>query len=157
MVIFEVLCQKLLTISISRKLGVSLCLGRLWNFLFSLLEIYQIILWLEILVLTLSDPWCFRHWCIDLLEVEFALNLLLIDVWDHVWWLNKRHRERWTHPNSKATLCLGWCKIHGNRIKLRTKSTFGIKWFNNYSIVFILFNLSKVLEVDGQILIIFVS
>jgi hypothetical protein len=88
----------------------------LWHLL--VLKFEQIVLWLEILVLALPDPRSFRHWSVYLLEIEFALHFFFVDVWNHVWWLDERHGEGWSHPDGETALCLWFAEVHGYWIKL---------------------------------------
>lgn len=118
------------------------------------LEFIQVILWLEILMLALPDPRSFRHWSVYLLQIELALYLFFIDVWNHVWWLYERHGEGRSHPDSEAALGLWFAEVHWYWIKLWTKSSFCIKWLNDYGSLLILANLSKVLQVYGQVLVV---
>lgn len=64
----------------------------------------QVILWREVLERTLPVPRSLRHWRVDLLEVEFILDRLLVDVGYHVRRLDERHRERGPHPQSERAL-----------------------------------------------------
>ena len=111
---------------------------------------------LKILALTLAEPWGFRHWCIYLLQVEFILDCILVYVWNHIWWLDKWHREGKPHPNIETALGFGLRKIHLDRLKVLSESTLDVKWLNGYRIPFILIDLLEVLHIDRQILIVLV-
>lgn len=45
---------------------------------------------------TSSDPWSFRHGCINLFQSKLSLNGLFINVWYHIRRFDKRHGKRWT-------------------------------------------------------------
>ena len=114
--------------------------------------ILDIVEWLKVLVLAGSYPRSLRHWSINLLQVKLILDSLLVNIRNHVWWLNERHGEGEPHPDAEAALGLWLRKVHLDRLKVFAESPFNSEGFNYDCIVLVFVDLFKVFEVDGQVL-----
>ena len=107
----------------------------------------------KVLEFALSVPWCLWHWCVDLLQIKFILNRLLIDVGNHVGWFDERHRERWPHCQRELALCFLLGEIHFNWLKLLAKPSFHVEWLDDDSTIAILLDFLEVLQVNREVLV----
>ena len=112
---------------------------------------------MEVLELALSVPGCLWHWSIDLLEVELVLDCFFVDVRNHVWWLDERHRERRSHAQRERSLCLLLGEVHSYGLELLAESSLDIKRFNHHSSMLILLYLLEVLQINCEVLVELVS
>lgn len=96
-------------------------------------------------VLAPTDPGRFRHGCIDLLKIEFQLNVFLIHIRDHVRWFYERHRERRSYQES-------WSRVNNLNFDERELPTESVINRERFQFYFILIHTEAAVEFNVVIL-----
>jgi hypothetical protein len=79
-------------------------------------------------MLASSDPRSFGHRRVDLFQVKLQLYRLLINIWNHIWGLDKRHRKGRPHKDRRAALD----KFEFDMGEIRTQAMVGRERFQFY-------------------------